>query len=905
MNGARETGAADDAEVAAADDAEIAAAAGRLEGSTPLAILQWATQRFAPRLAFATAFGPEGLVILDLVARHRLQVDVFTLDTGLFFAETYELWRSLEERYGLRVRAVRPRQTVEEQREEHGEALWARAPDRCCELRKLEPLSAALDGHRSWVSAIRRDQTPDRAGAGVVERDRRNGMVKVNPLAAWSARDVWLHLREHDVPQNPLHAKGYPSIGCWPCTGPVAAGENPRAGRWRGRPKTECGLHTRVPAARRPATVTAPSPTPAQEADESGRSRGPRLDPRGARTMSEAKALPPSLESPGTATESHLVPPHGGVLVERIVSDHAARTLRREAALLPTLRLDPREIADLELLATGAASPLAGFLGSVDFRSVLDHLRLADGTVWPLPLTLAIADEDRGHATPGSRLALHDASGRLWGAIDVEEVFERDPRHEASRVYGTEDAAHPGVAYLLSRPRTLVAGPVSVLPLPEDLPFAEHRLTPRQLRSRIAERGWRTVAGFQTRNPIHRAHEHLTKLALEFADGLVIHPLVGETKQDDVPAAVRFRAYEALLERYYPRERTLLAAFPAAMRYAGPREALFHALVRKNYGITHLIVGRDHAGVGRFYGPYDAQRIFDRFAAHDLGVSPLRFEPTFFCHDCDSLASPRTCPHDETARLELSGTRVREILRSGGRLPAKFTRPEVAAVLRGHFNSPGATAAGSTVEASPAAPAEVTAGTSASATRGPIVWFTGLSGAGKSTLAQALRERLLPHGPVEILDGDEVRLYLSRGLGFSKEDRDTNVRRIGYVARLLARNGVTVITAAISPYREVRDEVRRLAAAEGTPFFEVYAEASIEALATRDVKGLYARALRGEITHFTGVSDPYEPPLAPEVTAFTDRESVAVSLGRIEATLEERGLLGASPTGSEAAENVA
>jgi sulfate adenylyltransferase len=421
-----------------------------------------------------------------------------------------------------------------------------------------------------------------------------------------------------------------------------------------------------------------------------------------------------------------------------------------------------------------------------------------------------------------------------------------------------------------------------VLPLPTDLPFAEYRLTPRLLRARIAERGWRTVAGFQTRNPIHRAHEHLTKLALEFADGLVVHPLVGETKQDDVPATVRFRAYEALLERYYPRERTLLAAFPAAMRYAGPREALFHALVRKNYGITHLIVGRDHAGVGRYYGPYDAQKIFDRFAGHELGVAPLRFEPTFFCHLCDELASSRTCPHDESAR-------VREILRSGGRLPGKFTRPEVAEVLRAHF----AEAHGGD------APADATASTTAGPTgnrgarRGAIVWFTGLSGAGKSTLAQALRERLALEGPVEILDGDEVRLYLSRGLGFSKEDRDTNVRRIGYVARLLARNGVTVITAAISPYREVRDEVRRLAAEDGVPFVEVYAEATIEALAKRDVKGLYAKALRGEITHFTGVSDPYEPPLAAEVTARTDREPVAASLGRIEAVLEQHGLIGA------------
>src|SRR5262249_36691007 len=312
-------------------------------------------------------------------------------------------------------------------------------------------------------------------------------------------------------------------------------------------------------------------------------------------------------------------------------------------------------------------------------------LRLADGTVWPLPLTLAVDDETARALTVGGEAALRDERGRLWGVLRVEEVFSRDPLEEARHVYGTDDASHPGVAYLVARPTTLVGGRVTVLPLPADLPFARHRLTPRELRARIRDRGWRTVAGFQTRNPIHRAHEHLTKLALEQAQGLVIHPLVGETKSDDVPAAVRFRAYEVLLERYYPRDRTLLAAFPAAMRYAGPREALFHALVRKNYGITHLIVGRDHAGVGRFYGPYEAQQIFDRFPAAEVGVTPLRFEPTFFCRACDALASTRTCPHDGESRLELSGTKVREILRGGGRLPAQFTRPEVAEILREHY----------------------------------------------------------------------------------------------------------------------------------------------------------------------------------------------------------------------------
>ncbi len=574
---------------------------------------------------------------------------------------------------------------------------------------------------------------------------------------------------------------------------------------------------------------------------------------------------------------SDTVVPHGGVLVDQIVTGPDAEALAARAASLPRIVLDAREQADVELIATGAVSPIRGFLGHADYNRVVSDLRLADGTVWPLPLTLAVDDEKKAELS--SAAALYDAAARLWAVIDIDEVFERDPVVESQGVYGTADPAHPGVAYLLQRPRWLVGGTVTALPLPTDLPFAKYRFTPRQLRQQISERGWVRIAGFQTRNPIHRAHEHLTKVALEFADGLVIHPLVGETKQDDVPAATRFRAYEALVDRYYPKDRTLLAAFPAAMRYAGPREAIFHALVRKNYGITHLIVGRDHAGVGKYYGPYDAQQIFERFTTHELGVTPLKLEPTFFCRACEALASIRTCPHDASTRVELSGTRVREILREGGTLPHEFTRPEVAEVLREHYGG---------VKAAPAAEA-------APQTPGAILWFTGLSGAGKSTLAQAVRNELARSWRVEVLDGDEIRTHLSKGLGFSKEDRDTNIRRIGLVARLLAKNGVFAITAAISPYRDVRDEIRALAARDGVPFIEVYAEAEIEALAERDVKGLYRKALAGELAHFTGVSDPYEPPHNPDVVVRSDKESVEASRDRILAALEARGLLTPAP----------
>jgi len=590
---------------------------------------------------------------------------------------------------------------------------------------------------------------------------------------------------------------------------------------------------------------------------------------------------------------TRLVEPHGGTLIDRFVPPYHIDLLARRATALPALTLDARELADLELIATGAASPLAGFLGAADYASVLDRLRLASGVVWPLPFTKAITDAERASLQGEAEAALYDEAGRLWGTIAVSDVFERDPLVEAQAVYGTVDPAHPGVRYLLDRPRGLVGGPVRVLPLPDDLPFASRRLTPRALRAEIESRGWRRIAAFQTRNPIHRAHEHLTKLALEFTDGLVIHPLVGETKQDDVPASVRFQAYEALVDRYYPKDRTLLAAFPAAMRYAGPREALFHAIARKNYGITHLIVGRDHAGVGKYYGPYEAQQIFDKFERADVGVEPLRLEPTFYCQSCETLASSRTCPHDAGARLELSGTRVREILREGGTLPVEFTRPEVAEILRHHYTGNGHH------QGSVRLQADVTSrdvrlkpdATVDGAPRGFILWFTGLSGAGKTTLAQALRTHLAASRPVEILDGDEVRTYLSKGLGFSKEDRDTNIRRIGFVARLLARNGTAVITAAISPYADVRAEVRALAAQDEVPFIEVFANAEIEALAERDVKGLYRKALAGELANFTGVSDPYEPPPFPDVEIRSDLETVDESLAKILRVLHERGLI--------------
>jgi len=371
--------------------------------------------------------------------------------------------------------------------------------------------------------------------------------------------------------------------------------------------------------------------------------------------------------------------PHGGRLVERLVPADRAETLASEAARLPAVRLDGRALADLECLAVGAFSPLTGFLAGADHAAVVEHGRLADGAVWTLPVVLPVPAETL--AGGPERLALSDPAGTVLAVVDVEEVHDPDPATEAKHVFETDDPAHPGVAATLARHGPLVGGPVHVLRLPGAPAGPGPRLTPAQVRAEAVRRGWRTMAGFQTRNPVHRAHEYLHKVALEHVDGLLLHPLVGETKDDDVPAALRMACYRALLDGYYPPERVLLSAFPAAMRYAGPREAVFHAIVRKNYGCTHLIVGRDHAGVGSYYGTYAAQEAFDAYHAGELGIEPLRFEHAFFCRRCDAMATSRTCPHRPDSRLHLSGTAVRAMLERGELPPPELSRPEVARVL--------------------------------------------------------------------------------------------------------------------------------------------------------------------------------------------------------------------------------
>ncbi|MEX0826290.1 MAG: bifunctional sulfate adenylyltransferase/adenylylsulfate kinase [Acidimicrobiia bacterium] len=569
-----------------------------------------------------------------------------------------------------------------------------------------------------------------------------------------------------------------------------------------------------------------------------------------------------------------LIAPHGGSLVDLIVDQARADEMKEQSRDWPSLDLSPRHLCDYELLANGGFSPLTGFLGRADYERVRDEMRLADGTLWPIPITLDVPEELAKSLAEGDMLALRDDEGVMLGALRVSDVWQPDREEEARQVFGTTDRKHPGVAHLLDRTHPwYVGGTIEAVGLPHHYDFATLRMTPAEVRQRFARRGWRRIVAFQTRNPMHRAHLELTvRAAREVKANLLIHPVVGMTKPGDVDHYTRVRAYQAVMSRY-PNNTAELALLPLAMRMAGPREAVWHAIIRKNHGCTYFIVGRDHAGPGDdssgqpFYGPYDAQEMLSQFE-EELGVGMVPFKMMVYLPDEDEYR-PMDEVADGTKTLSISGTDLRDRLQDGREIPEWFTFAQVADELR-KTHPPRSR-------------------------QGFTIFMTGLSGSGKSTVANVLRIKLLEMGgrPVTLLDGDIVRKNLSSELGFSKEHRDLNITRIGYVASEITKNGGIAICAPIAPYDEVRRLVRETIEPVGG-FELVWISTPIDVCESRDRKGLYAKARAGIIKEFTGISDPYEEPADADVVIDTSDITPEHAAQRIILHLESQGYIDAS-----------
>jgi len=570
--------------------------------------------------------------------------------------------------------------------------------------------------------------------------------------------------------------------------------------------------------------------------------------------------------------DDHLIPPHGGPLVDLLVDTDRATALREASVDYPSWDLTDRQLCDLELLATGGFSPLTGFNTRDEYDRIVTDMRLPSGTLWPIPITLDVTSEMADGLEPGARLALRDPEGVMLAALTVEDVWEPDRGREATEVFGSTNREHPAVSYLFDHAGShYVGGTLEVLELPHHYDFKTLRMAPAEVRQRFDKRGWSRIVAFQTRNPMHRAHLELTvRAAKDAGANLLIHPVVGMTKPGDVDHYTRVRAYQALLPRY-PSNTAELSLLPLAMRMAGPREAVWHAIIRKNHGCTHFIVGRDHAGPGSdssgtpFYGPYEAQELL---AEHqeEIGIEMVPFKMMVYLPDSDEYAPIDEVP-ERTKTLTLSGTELRSRLADGREIPEWFTFPQVAEELR--RTHPPRTRQGFTV------------------------FFTGLSGSGKSTVANVLQVKLLEMGgrPVTLLDGDIVRKNLSSELGFSKEHRDLNIQRIGFVASEITKNGGIAICAPIAPYDQVRQQVREMIEPVGG-FVLVHVATPLEVCEQRDRKGLYAKARAGIIQEFTGISDPYEEPENAEVVIDTSELSRDAAAQRIILHLEAEGFIG-------------
>ncbi|HEV8130234.1 MAG TPA: bifunctional sulfate adenylyltransferase/adenylylsulfate kinase [Acidobacteriota bacterium] len=565
--------------------------------------------------------------------------------------------------------------------------------------------------------------------------------------------------------------------------------------------------------------------------------------------------------------------PHGGELVNLIAPSDRINELKTHSREWPSWDLTPRQLCDLELLMSGGFSPLRGFMTRADYDGVCHKMRLASGVLWPMPITLDVTEDFAKRLQPGStKIALRDAEGVMLAVLHVDEVWQPDRKAEAKSVFNTTSTVHPGVDYLLNKGNAwYVGGRIEGAQMPSHYDFRGLRLTPVELRAEFSRLGWRRVVAFQTRNPMHRAHQELTfRAAKQVEANLLIHPSVGMTKPGDVDYFTRVRCYQLLIAKYPPAT-VKLSMLPLAMRMGGPREAIWHALIRKNHGCTHLIVGRDHAGPGKdsngkpFYGPYEAQEIFKEHEA-DIGVTMVPFSMMVYLEDHDQYV-----PEDEVKNgarvLNISGTDLRDRLNEGRDIPAWFTYPEVVHELRRSYPPRHK--------------------------QGVTIFFTGLSGSGKSTIANVLRTKFLETGgrPVTLLDGDLVRKHLSSELGFSKEHRDINIRRIGYVASEITKNGGIAICAPIAPYDAVRKQLREMIEPLGG-FILVHVATPLDVCEQRDRKGLYAKARAGILKEFTGISDPYEEPKDAEVVINTTDLSPEEAAQEIILHLEREGFIG-------------
>ncbi|HRO09946.1 bifunctional sulfate adenylyltransferase/adenylylsulfate kinase [Amaricoccus sp.] len=565
-------------------------------------------------------------------------------------------------------------------------------------------------------------------------------------------------------------------------------------------------------------------------------------------------------------TASNLTP-----IPELYVSADSAAKLKLEAADLPSWDLTPRQICDLELLMNGGFHPLKGFLGQEDYDGVVREMRLADGTLWPMPITLDVSEAFAATIEPGQDIALRDQEGVILAIMSVTDRWTPDRLAEARGVFATEDTAHPTVNFLVNRSGPVyLGGPITGIQQPVHYDFRSRRNTPNELRAYFRKLGWRRIVAFQTRNPLHRAHQELTfRAAREAQANLLIHPVVGMTKPGDIDHFTRVRCYEAVLDQY-PASTTTLSLLNLAMRMGGPREAVWHGIIRRNHGCTHMIVGRDHAGPGKdskgnpFYGPYEAQELFGKHQ-DEIGVEMVDFKQMVYVQE-KAQYEPRDEVEEGMTILDISGTELRRRLQEGLEVPDWFSFPAVVAELR---------------KSKPAR-----------ARQGFTVFFTGLSGSGKSTIANALMTKLMEMGgrPVTLLDGDVVRKHLSSELGFSKEHRDINIRRIGYVASEITKNGGIALCAPIAPYEATRGAVREMVEAYGA-FVEVHVATSLEECERRDRKGLYKLAREGKIKEFTGISDPYEAPKTPELVLDTENLDVDYCAQQVILKLENMGLI--------------